>query len=210
MSWTYSYYLCYKNKEDGKLYPFGPFNYKHEFRNVVDYSRNNRSTLHEEFWELKDGEKRKELISPELFYAIHGCLGEDNLKEFYEGKGYYVTYYCKLDELPTGDYVKKGYCLLSDIEQYEDPEAWFDGFYDVLTPDMYARKLENELKFGKPTPEKDIDGYDCIPHSVADYSFYVWADYESKEYHACKIREAYRKLKSYKDDEEIYVVLIQG
>ena len=40
MSWYYSYYICRKSKEDGKLYPFGPFDYKGEFFHVLNEKSN--------------------------------------------------------------------------------------------------------------------------------------------------------------------------
>ena len=213
MSWNYVYYLTYKNKEDGKLYPLGPFDYKGEYFSVLDKSHSFTSDLHERFINAMSEEARQ-IFSSELFDAISN-VDEENKKEFFEGKGYWCWSYLPYKDLPSGDYVKSGYVLIEEIEEFEDPENNFwDGFYGVLSPEIYAKKLENELKFGRPRPQKDEYGEEYIPHSMSDYSFYRWIDTRSEEYDAHVIREAVDVLRwdaKFSDPkDEIYIVLTQG
>ena len=213
MSWYYDYYICRKDKKDGKLYPFGPFDYKGEFFHVLSRSRSFASDLHESFCQIQTKEGRQ-MISRELLKMVHGELSDEGYKEFYEGSGYYYWSYLPYEDLPKGDYIKKGYCLIEDIDCYENDDKYFGGFYDWLTPEIYAKKLENELKFGAPKPVKDECGDEYTPHSMRDYSYFRWADYESPEYEARVIREAFGIMRSYysaeNKDEEIYILLIQG
>ena len=218
MSWYFLYHLAWKNPEDGKLYPLGPFDDKGKFYPVVEKSRSFASDLHEEFIDIRSKEDRKKLISKELFKQLYseareeefyGEVQEDNAYSFDD---FYISY-LPYKDLPKGNYIKKGYYLIEDIERYEDPDFCFDGFYDKLNPTVYAKKLENELKFGRPRPEKDAEGYDITPHSVADYSYYCYPDYESAEYESYCIREVAEILTQYsygKDERELYVVLTQG
>ena len=212
MSWYYSYFICRIDKEDGKLYPFGPFDYKGRFFPVLEKSRSCASTLYEEFSNIQTPDARQ-LISEDLLKAVHDGLSDDEYKDFYEGDGSYCWSYLPYKELPSGTGEKKGFCLIEDIECYEDKDRYFEDFYDWLTPEIYARKLENELKFGPPKPVKDEFGDEYTPHSMRDYSFYRWIDHESPEYEASVIREAYETMRRYgceKEDGEIIVLLVQG
>ena len=209
MSWYYSYYICRKDKENGKLYPFGPFDYKGDYFEVLEKSRSFASELHENFYDIRSAEDRL-MISEELLQAIHGGLSDEDYKEFYEGGGYYCWSYLPYKELPNEDYIKKGYCLIEDIAGYEDEDGYFEGFYDWLTPEIYAKKLDNELKFGAPKPEKDKFGEEYTPHSMREYSFYRWIDYESPEYEAHVIREAFEIMRQGNREEDIFIILVQG
>ena len=71
-------------------------------------------------------------------------------------------------------------------------------------------KLDNELKFGTPKPEKDILDEEYTPHSMRDYSFYRWVDYNSQEYEAHVIRETLEIMRADNKNEEIYILLVQG
>ena len=209
MSWYYDYYICRKNKEDGKLYPLGPFNYNGKFFCVLSRSRSFASDLHEKFWDIRTA-KVRQMISEELLKSIHVKITDERSKEFYEGNGNYYWSYLPYKDLPCGDYIKKGYCLIDDIESYENEECYFDGFYDWLSPEIYAKKLENELKFGAPMTVKDDAGTEYKPHSMRDYSFYRWIDYESSAYEAHVIRSALETIKDIDNDDEIFIVLVQG
>lgn len=217
MSWYFTYALTYKNKEDGKLYPLGPFDYKGDYKNVLSKSRSFASALHERFTPIDSAEDRKSLISEELFKVKTGWEGEEEkeyAEEFFNGEGYWMWSYLPIEDLPEGDYIKRGYVLIDQIEEYEKDEGYFEGFYPVLTPQIYAKKLENELKFGRPKPKKDCEGNEIEEHSVSEFSYYAWVDRESEEYEAYKIREALYLLRTWYNiengDEELYVLLTQG
>ena len=94
-----------------------------------------------------------------------------------------------INELPTGSYIKKGYFLIDEVKRYEDSEnRYFDGFYDYISPAVYASMAQNERQFGKP--ERRQDDYDewYYPKSASDYMYYAFPDYESREYEAEIIR----------------------
>ena len=213
MSWDYSYYICRKDKKDGKLYPFGPFDYKGNFFKVLERSRDFASELHECFYEIYNIEDRQ-MISEELLEAIYGERSEELFREFYEGNGYYLWSYLPYCELPQGEYFKKGYCLIDQISRFEENKQCFSGFYNWIDSAEYVRRLENEVKLGKPKSFKDEDGIRHTPNSMRDYSFYRWIDYESPEYEAYIIRRTLEIMRYTfeleQNDEEIVVVLKQG
>lgn len=94
-----------------------------------------------------------------------------------------------LGDLPKGDYIRKGYFLIEDVQQYEkDGDDW-DLFYDCLTPEVYAARLATEAKLGPPPARKNEWGEEWQPHSIADYMYYAYADYGSKEYEAFLLRQ---------------------
>ena len=218
-SWYSDFYICYKNKEDGKFYPFGPFDYKGKLHSVFERSGYDQE-LAREFWDIGSAEKRKELISEELFNTLTHYEDDDEgyeekRKEFYDGKGYWLWSYLPYEDLPVGDYIKKGYVLIDEIEQYENREdRGFDGFYGVLSPNVYAKKMENELKFGPPKPTKNEWGEEYTPTSMSEYSYYVWPDYDCIEYAANRIRNALGLMRDWYDlkenGEEIYILCTQG
>lgn len=219
MSWYMTYYLIRKDPKDGKLYPLGPFDYKNDFKCALSRSRSFASDLHEQFTRIDSAEDRKSLISEELFNAIYDYgTDEDNenyIKEFYDGERDYIWSYLPFKDLPKGDYIKKGYVLIDDIERYEnDKDGYFDGFYGVLSPSVYAKKLENELKFGAPKPYEDEFGETITPKSMSEYSYYVWPDYDCIEYECHAIREAVYSIVDSWDiedgTEDVYILLTQG
>lgn len=205
MSYYYTYYLAYKTK-DNKIYPLGPFDYKNEYRDVLSISRSFASDMHEQFWQIKE-----EMITDELKEVFRNKYDfryeedkeqalMDALKEFK---------WVSLSDLPNDSYIKKGYFLIEDIKKYEkDNDAW-DLFYEHLTPTEYAMQLENEMKFGKPKPQKDCDGYEIEVHSVADYAYYAYPDYQSAEYEAFILREVAGML-NIPDDAEVVVLDMEG
>lgn len=217
MSWYANFFIVYKNKEDGKLYPFGPFDYKGKLHSVFE-RRGYDQELAREFYDLNSAEKRKELVSLELLRTIRGTEesddSEEEEKEFYDGKTYWSWSYLPYKDLPEGEYIKKGYVLIDEIEQYENNYDSFDGFYGVLSPNVYAKKMENELKFGPPKPTKNEWGEEYTPTSMSEYSYYVWPDYDCIEYAANRIRNALGLMRDWydleHDGEEIYILCTQG
>lgn len=212
MSWYYTYYLCRKDNGTGKLYPFGPFDFKGRFFPVLEKSKSFASRLYERFNDIRSADDRK-MISEKLLEAVAG-FSNDECKEFYDGEDDCFFSILSYKELPKGDYVKKGYCLIKDIETFERKTGDFKGFSDFLTPEIYAKKLENEIKLGVSKPVKDRFGYEYLPRTMSEYSFYMWVDYESADYEAHCIREAFDLIKgdlSNKEiSEEVYVLLVQG
>ena len=209
MSYYYTYYLAYRTKDD-KIYPLGPFDYKGEYRYVLSISRSFASDLHDEFWPIKEEMITDELMDVfESHYYLDGY--EDRKQQLLEDMK--CLKWCSLKDLPKCSYIKKGYFLIDDISSYEKDEDTLDLFYDRLTPTEYALKLENEMKFGAPKPQKDCEGYNITPHSVSDYAYYAYPDYQCAEYEAFILRQAAEMLNEYNDipdDAEVVVIDSEG
>ena len=187
MSWYVEYYVGYKTA-DGKIYPLAPFDCFGNLRPIIIKSRSFASDLWEKFDRVTLEETTEELKKhfPE---GDMYCWGDDDNNEELPPWCFWLD----AEDLPKGSYLKKGYFLQDDIAQYErsleDDSVWFDGFYNMLTPAEYARKMEAELKFGVPKPKKDCEGYELPVYSCGEYGFYIYPDYDSAEYEATRIRQ---------------------
>ena len=195
MSYYYNYYIGYKSQ--GKIYPLGPYNSIGRLKDVISRSSSFASDLHEDFSCIKETE-----ISDEL------------RKEFttkdWNGNEVVAVKYLPISDLPTGSFVKKGYFLIEDVKRYEDnsDDNWdFEGFYDCVTPTVYAAMLEHELKFGKPKRQKDDFGEWYTPKAASDYMYYAYPDYESKEYEAFMIRNVAEMLRPWSNFPEDAVLV---
>lgn len=183
MSYYYNYYIGYRHED--KIYPFGPYNSLGELKDVISRSSSFASDLHEDFYPIKEKE-----ISDEL------------RKEFeYEDWNGNKTVKVKLlpiDELPSGSYIKNGYFLIEEVQRYEEDGGYdFDGFYDHVSPAVYASMAQNEAQFGKPERRKnDYDEW-YYPKTASDYMYYAYPDYESREYEAEMIRSVARMLEEF-------------
>ena len=184
MSYYYNYYIGYQ--KDGKIYPLGPYNCFGKLKTVISRSRSFASDLHNLFYHMKE-----EAISDEL------------RKEFeypdWKGNPCIDVKFLPMKELPSGSCIKRGYFLMEDVKEYESNEDAWDIFYDHLSPEVYAAKLQNELAMGKPTPEYDEEGEEIVNHSAADYMYYAYQDYNCQEYEAECIRLVADMLSEYED-----------
>lgn len=183
ISWYYTYYIGYKDKND-VLYPLGMFDYTGYMHPVFSKSRSFASDLHEIFIPIKSGD----MISDELMKAWR--------REYYDSTTkddlvHYVSY-CPVSQLKYRDITKRGYYLIEDIERYlKDEYGDLDEiFYDYLSPELYAIKMESEQKFGPPPPTTDCEGYEYTPHSVRDYAYFVYIDHNSVEYETNQLLDA--------------------
>lgn len=196
MSWYYTYYLGYE--KDGMIYPYGPFDKDGEWRCVMYLSRSFASDLHEEFGRI-DEKKISEPIRKK--FECTSWNGEKSVD----------VYTCDLDKLPKGSYIKTGYYLIDDVASYEQDHDPFDLFYNRLAPVTYSAKAANEVRFGKPQPKYDDEGEKYEEHSCADYMFYAWPDYSSKEYETFLLRNTAKMLENYSEDiDKIVVLMTQG
>ena len=213
MSWEVYYYIGYRTKE-GKIYPLGHFDCFGNLHSVLTKSRSFASDLWEKFdrvtLEETTDELRKHFPSGDMY--TWGEVSEEEKKEMPPW-----CFWLPLEDLPVGSYFKRGYYLQDDISQYErslvDDRVWFDGFYHMLTPAEYARKMESELKFGVPKPKKDEEGNEFEVYSCGEYSFYIYPDNESAEYEASRIRQAvntYEYLSDLPEGSEIVVLQTNG
>ena len=200
MSYYYNYYIGYRY--NGKFYPLGPFTTHYELKPVITRSRSFASNLYEDF----------NIIDPT---NLSPDLREQFEYENYKGEKICNVKYLPINKLPSKSYIKKGYYLIRDIRRYEKEKQehgdyfYFDGFYDVLSPEIYAAKLQYELKFGKNQLKKNNKNcYEYAEPNASDYMYYAYPDYYSKEYESFLLREAVDMLADYCDCENIeYVVL---
>lgn len=191
MSTYYSYYAAYK--KDGKIYPLGPFDYKGTIHPLLSRSRSFASNLHEEFYPIKETE-----ISDELkkYFSSENYMGVktfDNLKIL------------PLNELPSSNYIKSGYVPINQVEEYEKTKE-FDGFYDVITPTVYAAKLEHQLKFGRHEEKINEYGDTYKELNAEDYMFYTWEDTNCKEYESFIIKLVIYTISGYIQDSDLYII----
>ena len=181
MSYYYAYRIGYLD-EDGKAHPFMPFTVNHDWVDIINRSRSYASDLHEIFIPISE-----EMVSDDLKLYIAADYDERNENDKRAARQY--VRWCYLKDLPSGDYIKRGYFLIEDVMRYNaDPDRdCVDYFFDVLSPAEYATRLENYMKFGDDE-KKDEDG-GIIRHSIKDYMYYAYPDYSSAEYEASQIRD---------------------
>lgn len=180
MSTIYSYYAGYLL--NGKIYPWGPYDKNGGLYTIIKRSRSYGSRLYQRFRNIPE-----ECISAELE------------KEFgYEewvGKRIFNVKYLSLSELPDGDFIKKGFFLVSEVKAYESEQTYFSGFTDCLSPEIYLAKFQNELNFGKNAPKVNSFGETYTESNASDYMYFSYPDYESEEYEAHMIRHAISMLR---------------
>ena len=196
MSYYYQYYIGYEDVLTGIIYPYGPYTSEGKLKPVIEKSRSFSSDLHNNF-----------------IYIPDACISSELRKEFeyenYLGVKQVDVKYLKLEDLPTGEYIKKGYFLIDDVQ------AWEQGgddslFYSMITPVIYIEKLKKEMIFGKNQPKKDEEGEEYTEPNASDYMYYAVPDYTSKEYEAFQIREAVNMLYDYDffaDDNKRIIIL---
>lgn len=193
-----SYYYCYTigimDKED-KIKPFGPYDANGNLKYVIEKSRSFASDLHEDFYEVK-----KEQITDELRKQF-------SYKEW-DGKEIFEVKYLPIENLTTKSYLKKGYFLIDDVQ------AWEQGgddslFCNMITPEVYAEKMRNELTFGKNQPKEDEYGNKYTEPNASDYMYYAVIDYNSKEYEAEQIRNVAVILENYNMPEGSKLVALE-
>lgn len=196
MSYYYKYYIGYK--KDGKIYPWGPYTANGDLEPVVNRSRSFASDLHKEFYVVSEDEISEELRK-EFEY------------EDWNGNKRVDVKYLSEDDLPTGSYIRTGYFLIKDVQAYENNEyGYFEDFCDVLSPEIYAAKLQHEMMFGKNQPKNDAEGDEYTEPNASDYMYYAYPDYETKEYESFILKQMIEALRDYTDDVEFVVLETEG
>lgn len=191
MSWYYNYYLGYRL--DGKIHVLGPFDNEGKLHSIISKSRSFASDLHEKFVRIKDSE-----ITDEL-YTYFGELSNYGVKTV-------NVEVLDIGSLPIGDIVKKGYVLIEDVVAYENGDD--DVFYDVLSPEVYAAKANNERMYGKNVEEVDEFGNTFHKPNASEYMYYAWVNQNSEEYESFILRTFYEAFNKYDDNDREYVVLL--
>lgn len=221
MSYYYTYYLGYEDKE-GKVYPLGPYDYYKHLCPVLCKSRSFASLLYKNFRPIEKENASKEL-KKEFSYEF-----EDDEKD--ESK------YCSIkkldvDSLPKKSFIKSGYYLIKDVKIYEnylenDNVELPDGiFEEKITPIVYTNMLTNELLLnqgsqiisvvgednGEENEDNTDNGMDLLEpqYSAGDYMYYSFPDFASEEYEAHLLREAAESFDRY-DGKKLVILLIEG
>ena len=189
MSYYYHYYVGYMT-EDGMVYPLGPYDCFGQLHSAVWRSRSFASDLHEDFYGL-DKKAYSDKLKQEFSYK--DWEGTERLQD---------VRYLPLTELGSGDFIKRGYFLIEDVGAFEDAgrSFWdFDGFYDRLSPEVYAAKAANETRFGKPEKKYDAEGEEITPHSAAEYMYYAYPDYNCREYEVAQLKSVANAVSEFAD-----------
>ena len=194
MSYYYQYYIGYE--ENGKIYPYGPFDCQGKIKPVIYKSRSFASNLYTNFWVVKENQITDELRN---LFEYEDWNGDKKIE----------VKYLHIDELPSGDYIKKGYFLINDVQAWE--QSGDDSlFCNTISSLMYAEKLKKEITFGKNQPKKDEYGEEYIEPNASDYMYYAVPQYDSEEYESWLLKEAVNMLYDYdffKDDNKKIVIL---
>lgn len=195
MSYYYNYYIGYK--KDNKIYPLGPYDCNGNLKPVISKSSSYASDLHKYFHDIEEQEASNPL---KFEFEFTGCNNEKILN----------VQYLLENELPSKDFIKKGYFLIDDIKylsHFTDYIYDFEGFYNMITPEVYAAKLQHEITFGKNLPKKDIEDYEYSEPNASDYMYYAYPDFNSKEYESYMLSESIEMLRNYSDNDIQYVIL---
>lgn len=198
MSYYYNFYLGYK--KDGLFYPLGPFDMNANIVPVVSYSAGNSSGLHEGFYVLD-----KSYMSDSLRECL--CVDEDgNTIDA-------PVSYCMLKDLPKGDFIKRGYYLIDDVEQYELNKDCcpkdLDIFYDKLSPTVYSSMLLTQSMTDKAPETHYDDGEVEERRPATDYMYYCYPDWWGKEYQADILREAMIQFFDYSLSKDVEYVILE-
>lgn len=201
MSYYYNYYLGFRDQNQ-MIYPLGPYDCDGKLHSLITESRSFASDLHEDFYCVQE-----KTITPELRKAF----------EYVDWNGETVmekVRYLPANQLPSSNYIKRGYFLLSDIEAYQNNGGdEYDLFYEHMTPEVYLMRMQAELTFGKSQPETDLEGNPIKNCTCADYGYFAYPDHFCKEYDAHRLRvlmDAYEFCACLKDNKEIVILETEG
>jgi hypothetical protein len=178
------------------FYPYGIYDKQGILKACLSKSASFASNLHDQFTLIS-----KEDVSPEL---------DDEFSWYdWDGMHHCEVKYCLIENLPKGDFIKRGFFLVDDVKAYETNKYIDEIFYDTLTPVEYAARLKNELLFGPPRDKYDEEGGKFDIHSASEYMYYAYPDYNYKEYEAHILRTVADSLFNYiYDDGEMEAVIL--
>lgn len=197
MSYYYTYYVGYHDKETGLISILGPYDTWGKLKHILCMSRSFSSDLHNDFRRVSKNEVDDKVIKNFTYKNYRD-------EEVFELK------MCEFKDLPDDNYIKTGFFLIEDVEQYLKTEDSYDLFYDKLDPTVYAAKSRNEVIFGVPEPEKDIEGNEFPVHSCGEYMWFAYPDYHSKEYEVWQIKQAVSMLCGWDDRDDIVILMEEG
>lgn len=186
MSWYYSFYIG--KKVDGNIELVGPYDNNGKIHPIFETSRSFMSSLKDEFYRYGGDDLEK--LENELSAAIISTL--------------------PYKDLPKDNFIRSGYFLTDEVQQYLENKDDWNLFYDWMSPEVYAEKLKVEAILGAPTPRKDEEGNEIEVHSCRDYIYFSYPAYHSKEYDAFLIRTAVGIYFDSFDSDDIVIIMGEG
>lgn len=181
MSTYYDYYLGARERSTGKFNIIGPYDNKGELRAVCTCCglSDSEAEFHSSLYllstlDMEDGMKNE----------ILGKAADDPDWEPIYGSDVKMVSYLPFSELPVGSYYKAGYYPESEVVFYQRNQKIYDEdlFNSMLTPEVYAEKMKNELIFGKKGPELDCEGNSVPTLNACDYIYAALPDRHCGEY----------------------------
>ncbi len=177
MKIDYNYYLGYL--KDNKFYPLGPFNSNGKLKPVLS---NNYNNLQERC----------------LFTGINEADVSDELRKHFEYESYVnrnktkmvltPLYKTMLAELPSGDFIKRGYFHMSDVTNYETSDGHDVSFRAYKSPSVFAEMLKNEMQTKNTQSGYDYDGEPVHQSIASEYMYFAYPDCSSVHYEIFIIR----------------------
>lgn len=205
MSYYYNYFIGYRNKEDNKLYPLGPFTDKNKMQYALYRSRSYASDLYTEFYPVNEEELSDDLIK---MYKHKNIFGEEELSLKY-------LPYTKFKDF-SKDFIKSGYFLKSSVNIYLQNKDEYDYdsianlFYDYLSPEVYACKLVEE-KDNPPVKLEDYEYEEITEYPASDFMYFSYPNKFCREYEVFIICTVAEILSDYNyNDDELVIFLSQG
>jgi hypothetical protein len=167
MSTYYSYYIGYQTA-DVKLHAYGPYDCKGNLCPILEKSRSFISDLPDDFWnasiEMLDEELTKKFV-----YKGYNDRLETSLR------------FLPINELPTTDFIKKGYFLKDEVIEHiahPDEEFYPTESYSV---EEYAAKAASIISNFNGINKDEVE-------DLQRFYFYCYPDYNSCEFESFILR----------------------
>lgn len=104
------------------------------------------------------------------------------------------------------NFIKTGYFLVDDVEQYQKTKDSEDLFYDSVSESVYANMCAKKIESKEM---EDDEGFKYTKHGWEDYMYFAYPDYDSPEYltHILQIlADSYHDLLFQMKDKELVIL----
>ena len=175
MSTCYNYFLGYM--KDDMIFPLGPYDSKGKLRSINSsvFGKIQDKCI---FTDVKDSEASEELHK-EFDY-------ESNVNRNKTKMVLTSLKKAKLNDLPSGDFIKRGYFLMSGVTNYESSDGRDFFFHDYKSPSVFSEMIKNENQ--NKTKSYDYDGEPVYRNITSDYMYFAYPDYSSEQYESFVIK----------------------
>lgn len=186
MSTCYNYFLGYT--KDEKIYPLGPYDSKGKLRSINSsvFGRIQDKCC---FTEVKETEASEELHKE---FDYESYVNRNKTKMVLPS-----IKKAKLIDLPSGDFIKRGYFLMSDVTSYESSDGRNVYFHEFKSPSVFSEMLKNELQ--NRSKSYDYDGEPVYQRITSDYMYFAYPDYSSEQYESFVIKTIAETLRKNED-----------